>query len=99
MSEVRKKGDKIRFQISSNRFLKAMVRILVRKLLDIGTGRISVDEFENILITQKSPSSNKQAFPQGLYLSKVIYPFLDIPPRTEFSAFHNNVMEDVWIAV
>ena len=94
-----KKGDKIRFQISSNRFLKAMVRILVRKLLDVGTGKLSVAEFENILITQKSPSSNRQAFPQGLYLSKVVYPFLDIPPRTEFSAFHNNDVKDAWLNV
>jgi tRNA pseudouridine38-40 synthase len=94
-----KKGDKIRFQISSNRFLKAMVRIVIRKLLDVGSNKLSVDEFENILITQKTPVSNKLAFPQGLYLSKVIYPFLDIPQRTEFSAFHCDFLKDTWMPV
>lgn len=93
------KGDKIRFQISSNRFLKAMVRIVMRKLLDVGSSKLSLDEFENILITRKTPVSNKLAFPQGLYLSKVVYPFLDIPQRTEFSAFHSNTVEDNWRAV
>jgi tRNA pseudouridine38-40 synthase len=91
---INKKGDKIRFQISSNRFLKAMVRILVRKFIDIGTGKLSIAEFQNNLITKKSSLSNKMAFPQGLYLSKVTYPFLDIQPRTKFS-----VLEDVWQVV
>lgn len=91
-----KKGDKIRFQISSNRFLKGMVRILIRKLLDVGTGKLSIDEFENILISPKVATSYKLAFPQGLYLSKVTYPFLDIPPRTEFTALYRNFIKDTW---
>jgi tRNA pseudouridine38-40 synthase len=89
-----KNGDRIRFQISSNRFLKAMVRIFVRKFIDIGTGKLSINEFENILITQKPFVSNKLAFPQGLYLSKVTYPFLDIQPKTKFP-----VLKDDWQVV
>ncbi len=79
------KGDKLRIQISSNRFLRGMIRAIIAKLLKIGTGEISVDEFENYLISKKSLPNIEFAAPQGLYLSKVIYPFLDIPPRTNFS--------------
>jgi hypothetical protein len=44
-----------------------------------------VDEFESYLITKKTPEILEPAYPQGLYLSKVTYPFLDLPPRTDFS--------------
>lgn len=78
-------GDKIRFQISANRFLSKMVRIIVGRLLEIGKGKLSVDEFEYYLINKVTPSIITPAYPQGLYLSKVTYPYLDIPPRTDFT--------------
>ncbi len=93
-----KNGDKIRIQITSNRFLRGMVRIVVRMLLDIGKGKLSIAEFENYLISKEISTSHNLAYPQGLYLSKVIYPFLDIKPRTEFSAFIYN-SKNQWIAI
>lgn len=91
-------GDKLRFQISANRFLGRMIRIIVGKLLEIGNGLLSVDEFEHYLISKETPKTIEPAYPQGLYLSKVVYPYLDIPPRTEFSAILQNNM-DHWEAV
>ncbi|SKB71314.1 tRNA pseudouridine synthase A [Daejeonella lutea] len=85
-------GDQIRFQISSNRFLGRMIRILTRKLIEIGIGKLSEDEFESHLISKKTPALILPAHPQGLYLSKVTYPFLDIPVKAEFipgAAVHN----------
>ncbi len=79
-------GNRIRFQISSNRFLGRMIRILTRKLIEIGTGSFSVDEFENHLITKQTPSLILPAHPQGLYLSKVTYPFLDLPAKSAFNS-------------
>ncbi len=79
-------GDRLRFKITADRFLAKMVRILVAKLLLVGKNRLSVDEFENYLITKKPPEIFEPAYPQGLYLSKVTYPFLDLTPRTDFSA-------------
>jgi tRNA pseudouridine38-40 synthase len=83
-------GDKFRFQISANRFLGNMVRIIVSKLLQIGDGALSLQEFEQYLRSGESPVILKPAFPQGLYLSKVTYPYLDIPPRTEFLGMLQN---------
>ena len=85
-------GDKFRFQISADRFLGKMIRIIVGKLLVIGRGELSVEEFESYLISKKTPETFEPAYPQGLYLAKVTYPYLDIPPRTEFSSIlQNNV--------
>ena len=92
-------GDRIRFQFTSNRFLRGMVRIIIRMLLDIGNGKLSINEFENYLISKNITTEHKLAFPQGLYLSRVIYPFLDIKPRTDFLAFTNNNLSDNWITI
>lgn len=89
-------GDRFRFQISADRFLGKMIRIIVGKLLVIGQGKLSVDEFECYLITKETPAIFEPAHPQGLYLSKVTYPFLDIPPRADFSSILQN-KEDKWL--
>jgi tRNA pseudouridine38-40 synthase len=78
-------GDKLRFHISANRFLGKMVRIITGKLIDIGTGKLSVDEFESHLISPQLAQVIKPAYPQGLYLSKITYPYLHIAPRSTFA--------------
>jgi tRNA pseudouridine38-40 synthase len=83
-------GDRLRFHISANRFLSKMVRIIIGRLLDIGRGIMSVDEFESYLINKETPKIIIPAYPQGLYLSKVTYPYLDLPTRTSFSAILQN---------
>ena len=88
-------GDKFRFQISADRFLGKMIRIIMGKLFLIGRGELSVEEFERYLISKKTPDTFEPAYPQGLYLSKVTYPYLDIPPRTEFSSILQNNL-DTW---
>ncbi len=91
-------GDRLRLQISADRFLGKMIRIIMGKLLVIGRGELSVEEFESYLISKKTPETFEPAYPQGLYLSKVTYPYLDIPPRIEFSSILQNPV-DTWRAV
>jgi len=79
-----KSGDRLRFQISANRFLSKMVRIIIGRLLEIGKGEMSIDEFEHHLADKITPQVIIPAYPQGLYLSKVTYPYLDMPVRSEF---------------
>ena len=85
-----KSGSKFRFSITADRFLGNMIRIITGKLLLIGEGRMSIDEFENHLITKETPATLDLAYPQGLYLSRVTYPYLDLPRRTEFSPMAEN---------
>lgn len=89
-------GDKIRFNISANRFLSKMIRIIIGRLLEIGRGDMSVDEFESYLISKETPKIIIPAYPQGLYLSKVTYPYLDLPARTTFAASLQSVADTEW---
>jgi tRNA pseudouridine38-40 synthase len=90
-----KNGDQIRFHIASNRFLGKMIRIITGKLLKIGSGNMSVAEFEELLITRETPPMLEPAHPTGLYLSKVTYPYLNLPPRTAFAGLG----QENWITV
>lgn len=92
-------GEKIRFQISSNRFLSKMIRIIMGQLLKIGKGVLSVDEFEHYLIAKETPELITPAHPQGLYLSKVSYPYLNMPPREDFSAILESHNLNSWIKI
>jgi tRNA pseudouridine38-40 synthase len=86
-------GDRLKFTISANRFLSGMVRIIIHKLLEVGRKELTVGQFENYLMGTESPKDIRSAYPQGLYLSKVTYPFLDVAPRTKFDQLVNN---DTW---
>lgn len=90
-------ADSIRFEISANRFLSGMIRIIVQKLLQIGRGELSVDEFESHLIHKEAPDVTRGAHPQGLYLSQVKYPFLEIPSRSDL--FNMLALESKWTAI
>lgn len=79
-------SNRLRFQITANRFLRAMIRMIVGNLIKVGERKISLVDFENQL---KNPQLTTQpifAYPQGLYLSKVVYPYLErtSPPLLSF---------------
>lgn len=71
--QVLEDGKKLRLDITSNRFLRNMVRLLVGNILEVGYGRMSLEAFENHLATGVAPEFFNTAFPQGLYLSGVRY--------------------------
>jgi len=92
-------GDRLRFQISANRFLSKMVRIIVGRILEIGKGDMRVDEFEHYLAEKETPKVIIPSHPQGLYLSKVTYPYLDLPVRTDFLSLMRNGVDGIWVEV
>jgi tRNA pseudouridine38-40 synthase len=62
------------FRIKGSGFLKHMVRHLVGALWMVGNGRLSVDEFSELLHgKQQTQRPWKKADPRGLYLLKVSY--------------------------
>lgn len=62
------------FHITANRFLRNMVRAIVGTLLDIGTHKISLTDFEEILESKDRRKAGRSVPAQGLYLSEVRYP-------------------------
>lgn len=61
------------FYIAANRFLKSMVRVLVYDVLEVGQGKLSIDDFKKTFTHGRSQQINKVAHPQGLYLSGIWY--------------------------
>lgn len=75
---VNEEEGRLRFTITSNRFLRGMVRICVFFLMEVGKGEITLEEFEEILNQKRDFTEKLPAYPNGLYLSKVEYPFLQL---------------------
>ncbi len=69
---------RLRFTITSNRFLRGMVRICVFFLLEVGTGKMTLEAFNDILYQKVELKEKEPALPNGLFLSKVEYPFLTL---------------------
>jgi tRNA pseudouridine38-40 synthase len=68
------KGDMLIFDITANRFLRGMVRSIVGTLLDVGTGKTTVAEFQSIIKSKDRKKAGANVPPYGLYLVKVKYP-------------------------
>lgn len=75
------------FTITANRFLKSMIRIMVQELLNLSDGTTNEDAFKSLLDGKRASQIHKIAYPQGLYLSKVNYPYIDLTPDPLFSGF------------
>jgi tRNA pseudouridine38-40 synthase len=67
-------GDMLFFNITGNRFLRGMVRAIVGTLLDVGTGKITMEEVKSIIDSKDRKKAGANVPPYGLYLRNVIYP-------------------------
>lgn len=74
---VNSDNNRLHFRITANRFLRAMIRMIVGQLIKVGKREISLDDFESQLKQPKLTTQPAFAYPQGLYLSKVVYPYLE----------------------
>ncbi len=70
-----KTEDKIIFTISADRFLRNMVRAIVGTMINIGTGKITLTDFEKIIESKDRSQAGFSAPAQGLYLVKINYDF------------------------
>ena len=62
------------FTITADRFLRNMVRAIVGTLLDVGTKKISISDFKNIIESKNRSNAGTSAPPEGLFLTKIEYP-------------------------
>ncbi len=63
----------ITFTIRANRFLRNMVRSIVGTLVDVGRGKYTVEEFDQIISSRQLSRASAGAPAQGLFLSDVKY--------------------------
>lgn len=71
--EKEKENELIIFKIEGNSFLRNMVRIIVGTLLEIGFGKLNVEDLCKIILEKNRELAGHTAPPQGLFLEKVFY--------------------------
>ena len=69
-------GSRIVFTISADRFLRNMVRAIVGTMINIGTGKINLTDFEKIIESKDRSEAGFSVPAHGLYLTKIEYPYL-----------------------
>jgi tRNA pseudouridine38-40 synthase len=62
------------YSIRANRFLRGMVRLIVGACLNVGLGKISVEDVKRALETQQELRHAWSVPPEGLFLESVTYP-------------------------
>ena len=72
--EIIQEEERLRFEIEGNRFLYKMVRNLVGTLVDLGRGKLSLEEVQTLLEKKDRTKGGIVAPAHGLVLKKVYYP-------------------------
>ena len=73
-AEWNKKGYELIFTIEANRFLRNMVRAIVGTMIEIGEGKLTLEEFTNIIEGQDRTLARYSIPADGLFLSDIQYP-------------------------
>ena len=66
--------DELHFEISADRFLRNMVRAIVGTMIDIGMGKISIEDLHDIIKSKDRSQAGYSVPAHGLYLTKIEYP-------------------------
>lgn len=62
------------YEVRANRFLRGMVRGLVGTMLLVGSGKISLSDFESIVLQKDNTKADFSVPGHGLFLVRVAYP-------------------------
>lgn len=68
------KGSFLVFTVRADRFLRNMVRALTGTLVDLGSGKISIEDLRKIIEKRDRSAAGKSAPAKGLFLKSVEYP-------------------------
>ena len=72
-TELKEKDGIIEIELSGDGFLYNMVRIIVGTVVDVGLGKIKVEDIPEIIGSKDRTRAGKTLPPQGLYLVEVKY--------------------------
>lgn len=62
------------FEITANRFLRNMVRSVTGTLLDVGRGKLSIENFQAIIDRRNRSAAGTSLPPSPLFLHRITYP-------------------------
>lgn len=67
-------SNRLIFTIKADRFLRNMVRAITGTMVDVGRGKTSISEFEEIIKAKDRSMAGKSAPAKGLFLEDIEYP-------------------------
>lgn len=73
---AKKENNNLIFTISADRFLRNMVRAIVGTLIKVGLHKITLSEFNTIIVNKNRNEAGFSVPAHGLYLTKVEYKYL-----------------------
>ncbi len=68
------KNELLVFHIKADRFLRGMVRAIVGTMIEVGCGRLSLADFEQIILSKNRSKAGRAVPSNGLILVEVGYP-------------------------
>ncbi|MBF6608245.1 MAG: tRNA pseudouridine(38-40) synthase TruA [Flavobacterium sp.] len=70
-------GNQYIFTITADRFLRNMVRAIVGTLIDVGSAKITISDFERILQSKSRSEAGFSVPAHGLFLTQIMYPYIN----------------------
>jgi tRNA pseudouridine38-40 synthase len=67
-------GSRLVFTVTADRFLRNMVRAMVGTLVDLGKGKITIEDLKAIIEAKDRSDAGQSVPAHGLFLEKIIYP-------------------------
>lgn len=74
LARVEKEGYMVTFNICANAFLPHQVRNTVGVLIRVGQGKVTLEDFKNLMDAKKPGLAGPTVPAQGLYLMRINYP-------------------------
>lgn len=68
------KDTELTFVITADRFLRNMVRAIVGTMVNIGLGKLDVEQMHDIILSKDRSEAGFSVPPQGLFLTDIQYP-------------------------
>lgn len=68
-------SNRIMFEITADRFLRNMVRAIVGTLMLVGEGKIQIEDFKKIIVSQDRKNAGASIDAKGLFLTNIVYNF------------------------
>jgi tRNA pseudouridine38-40 synthase len=70
-------GNHLVFTVTADRFLRNMVRAIVGTLVNVGLGKMSIEDFNAVIESRNRSNAGASVPAHGLYLTKVEYPYIN----------------------
>lgn len=80
-AEWTQQGSKLIFTIKADRFLRNMVRAIVGTLLEVGIGKMSLNDFRKVIEQKDRGAAGLSVPAHGLFLTGIVYPIEAFVPK------------------